>query len=46
MNYSKRHELPIVTIVILILNLIGLIYELIVGQSTAIYRFEIGRAHV
>lgn len=27
MNYSKRHELPIVTIVILILNLIGLITD-------------------
>jgi len=39
MNYSKKRGLPIVTLVILALNLTGLIYELIVGQSTAIYRF-------
>ena len=39
MNYSKKRGLPIVTLVILALNLTGLIYELIEGQSTAIYRF-------
>ena len=40
MTYAaERRKLPIVTIVIFALNLIGLLYEFAVGQNAAIYRF-------
>ena len=34
-----RRRIPIVTIVIFVLNVIGLIYEYSVGQNAAVYRF-------
>lgn len=35
----KNRKLPVVTIVILVLNLLGLIYEFAVGQNRAIYQY-------
>ena len=36
---QARRRIPIVSLVILALNIVGFIYELIVGQNAAIYRF-------
>ena len=56
MRYNRK--IPIVTFVILGLNVLGLIYEFSVGQNRAIYtygmyqgalqdgEYQIGRAHV
>lgn len=35
----RNRKLPVVTTVVLILNLLGLIYEFSVGQNRAVYQF-------
>ena len=34
-----RRRVPIVSLVILALNILGFVYELVVGENAAIYRF-------